>query len=113
MRSINEKKSWVQDFDSAKTFYEDLEVIYEFFKEDEATLDDVETRFEKAQVSTILEIENSCEGPFNSRNSFIIFSLFFFLSQNVEKKKNVPRISVKKEPRVVCHSRKVRSGAII
>ena len=49
MRSINEKKSWVQDFDNAKTFFDDLEVIYEFYKEDEATSENVETRFEAAK----------------------------------------------------------------
>lgn len=49
MRSINEKKSWVQDFDKAKTFFDDLEVIYEFYKEDEATAENVETRFEAAK----------------------------------------------------------------
>ncbi|MCA0133475.1 peptide chain release factor 2 [Winogradskyella alexanderae] len=49
MRSIREKKSWVNDFENAKTLYEDLEVIYEFYKEDEATMDNVEARFEKAK----------------------------------------------------------------
>ena len=49
MRSINEKKSWVQDFDKAKTFFDDLEVIYEYYKEDEATAENVETRFEAAK----------------------------------------------------------------
>ncbi|NNL82939.1 MAG: peptide chain release factor 2 [Winogradskyella sp.] len=48
MRSIREKKSWVTDFETAKTLYDDLEVIYEFFKEDEATLEDVEQRNAKA-----------------------------------------------------------------
>ncbi|MBT8325024.1 MAG: peptide chain release factor 2 [Winogradskyella sp.] len=48
MRSIREKKSWVTDFETAKTLYDDLEVIYEFFKEDEATLEDVEQRYAKA-----------------------------------------------------------------
>ena len=41
MRSIREKKSWVNDFDAAKTLFEDLEVIYEFYKEDEASLEDL------------------------------------------------------------------------
>ena len=45
MKSLREKKSWVKDFDSAKSLYEDLEVIYEFFKEDEATIEDVEERY--------------------------------------------------------------------
>ncbi|MBO3117560.1 peptide chain release factor 2 [Winogradskyella sp. DF17] len=48
MRSLREKKSWVNDFDAAKTFYEDLEVIYEFFKEGEAPIENLEARFDKA-----------------------------------------------------------------
>jgi len=51
MKSLREKKKWVSDFDKAKTLVEDLEVIYEFFKEDEAPLKDVETRFEKALIN--------------------------------------------------------------
>ncbi|UKM63911.2 peptide chain release factor 2 [Flavobacteriaceae bacterium GSB9] len=48
MRSIREKKSWVEDYNNSKTLVEDLEVIYEFFKEDEATAEDVENRYAKA-----------------------------------------------------------------
>ncbi|OUR90728.1 peptide chain release factor 2 [Flavobacteriales bacterium 34_180_T64] len=48
MKSLREKKKWVQDYQSASTFIEDLEVIYEFYKEDEATSEDVDSRFEKA-----------------------------------------------------------------
>ncbi|GAA4969756.1 peptide chain release factor 2 [Algibacter aquimarinus] len=48
MKSIRVKKKWVQDFNDAKTLVEDLEVIYEFYKEEEATLEDVQKRFEKA-----------------------------------------------------------------
>ncbi|WP_461597804.1 peptide chain release factor 2 [Winogradskyella sp.] len=56
MRSIREKKSWVNDFNNAKTLFEDLEVIYEFYKEEEATLEDVEARFQKA-VNAIEKLE--------------------------------------------------------
>ena len=53
MKSIREKKKWIDDYNSAKSHIEDLEVIYEFYKEDEATMDDVTDRFEKA--SNLLE----------------------------------------------------------
>ena len=53
MKSIREKKKWIDDYNSAKSHIEDLEVIYEFYKEDEATMDDVTNRFEKA--SNLLE----------------------------------------------------------
>ncbi len=48
MKSLRGKKKWVQDYDAAKTFIEDLEVIYEFYKENEATAEDVEERYGKA-----------------------------------------------------------------
>jgi peptide chain release factor 2 len=48
MKSLREKKSWVQDFNTSKTLVEDLEVIYEFFKEDEASAEDVENRYNQA-----------------------------------------------------------------
>ncbi|WP_431108918.1 peptide chain release factor 2 [Winogradskyella poriferorum] len=56
MRSLREKKSWVNDFNTAKTLFEDLEVIYEFYKEEEASLEDVESRFEKA-INAIEKLE--------------------------------------------------------
>jgi peptide chain release factor 2 len=48
MKSIREKKSWVNDYNSAKILFEDLEVIYEFYKEDEAPMKNVEARYLKA-----------------------------------------------------------------
>ncbi|GAA4270202.1 peptide chain release factor 2 [Hyunsoonleella aestuarii] len=48
MKSLRVKKKWVKDFTDLKTLIEDLEVIYEFFKEGESTLEDVENRFNKA-----------------------------------------------------------------
>ena len=51
MKSLREKKQWVKDYDSAKALVEDLEVIYEFYKEDEATAEDVTSRFDLAQES--------------------------------------------------------------
>ncbi len=53
MKSLRVKKKWIQDYNDAKTLVEDLEVIYEFFKEDEATLEDVEKRYTKA--TTLIE----------------------------------------------------------
>jgi peptide chain release factor 2 len=48
MKSLREKKSWVKDYNSSKTLVEDLEVIYEFFKEEEASAEDVQNRYDKA-----------------------------------------------------------------
>jgi peptide chain release factor 2 len=49
MKSLREKKQWIKDYDVAEAFVDDLEVIYEFFKEDEATAEDVSNRFELAE----------------------------------------------------------------
>ncbi len=59
MKSLREKKSWVQDYNTSKTLVEDLEVIYEFFKEDEASAEDVENRYNKAlDIIEKLEFKN-------------------------------------------------------
>ncbi len=50
MKSIRIKKKWVEDYNKSKTLVEDLEVIYEFYKEDEASIEDVEERFEKSKT---------------------------------------------------------------
>ena len=48
MRDLNAEKKWVDDYLQGETLVEDLEVLYEFYKEDEATAEDVEARYEKA-----------------------------------------------------------------
>ena len=48
MKSLRTKKKWVEDYNASKTLVEDLEVIYEFYKEDEATAEDVQSRFSSA-----------------------------------------------------------------
>ncbi len=56
MQSLRGKKKWITDYEEAKTLVEDLEVIYEFFKEGEATAENVENRFTKA-VTLIENLE--------------------------------------------------------
>ena len=56
MKSLREKKSWVNDFNTAKILFEDLEVIYEFYKEDEAPMENVEQRYNKA-INAIEKLE--------------------------------------------------------
>ena len=48
MKSIRTKKKWVNDYNTARSLVDDLEVIYEFYKEGESTMDDVDSRYEKA-----------------------------------------------------------------
>ncbi len=45
MKSIRVKKKWVKDYNNAKSLFEDLEVIYEFNKEGEATDKELSDRF--------------------------------------------------------------------
>ncbi len=56
MQKINAEKQWVKDFEEASNFTEDLEVLLEFFKEDEAEEADVIARYEKA-INAIEELE--------------------------------------------------------
>lgn len=56
MKEVNAEKKWVEDYEKAETFVDDLEVIYEFYKENEASAGDVEDRHEKA-MQLIEELE--------------------------------------------------------
>ena len=59
MKSLRTKKQWVQDYNKSKTLIEDLEVLYDFYKEEEATLKEVEAKYEEAQtVIEDLEFKN-------------------------------------------------------
>jgi peptide chain release factor 2 len=59
MKSLREKKQWIKDYEVSEALIEDLEVIYEFFKEDEANAEDVTNRFELAVESVEnLEFKN-------------------------------------------------------
>jgi peptide chain release factor 2 len=53
MKSLRTKKKWVEDFQTGKSLVEELEIIYEFYKDGESTLDDLENSFEKA--TTLIE----------------------------------------------------------
>jgi len=59
MKSLRTKKKWVEDFQKAKSLVEELEIIYEFFKEGESTQEDLENCFEKAtELIEDLEFKN-------------------------------------------------------
>jgi len=46
MKSLRSKKKWVEDYKAAKSMVEELEVLFEFYKEGEASVNDVETQYE-------------------------------------------------------------------
>ena len=56
MQDINELKSWVESYNTAKQQVEELEVLQEFFDDGDADEEDLLTQYEKAK-STIEEIE--------------------------------------------------------
>ena len=72
MKSIREKKSWVEDYKNSKTLIEDLEVIYEFFKEEEASAEDVQNRYDKAlNLIEKLEFKNMLSEPGDSLSAVL------------------------------------------
>jgi len=59
LRELNAQKKWVEDYHVAENLVDDLEVIYEFYKEKEATAEDVENRYAKAcEVIEEMEFRN-------------------------------------------------------
>ena len=50
MKALRVNKKWVSDYEQATTLTEDLEVLYEFYKEGDSTIEEVENQFEKAAV---------------------------------------------------------------
>ena len=54
MKQLRGEKKWVGDYNAVSALISDLEVMYEFYKEEDATMEDVEAQFEK----TITKIED-------------------------------------------------------
>ncbi len=54
MKSLRSKKKWVEDYEQSKSLISDLEVLFEFYKEGETSLGEVEIHFTK----TIEHLEN-------------------------------------------------------
>ncbi len=47
MKVLREKKKWVEDYNTATTLVGDLEVLYEFYKEGETAVEEVNAHFNK------------------------------------------------------------------
>lgn len=59
MKSLRVKKKWVGDYNKGLTLFDDLEVIYEFYKEEEATEEDLKNRYsETVYLIEGLEFKN-------------------------------------------------------
>ncbi|MFK7748935.1 MAG: peptide chain release factor 2 [Kordia sp.] len=50
MKQLRGEKKWVGDYNEIGDLIGDLEVLYEFYKEGDATLEDVEAQFEKTTI---------------------------------------------------------------
>ncbi|MBO4961570.1 MAG: peptide chain release factor 2 [Flavobacteriales bacterium] len=53
MRALNSKKRWVEDYNAVKTSYDDLEVMYDFYRNEEASEEELESQF--TSTLTLLE----------------------------------------------------------
>ena len=56
MKIMRSKKKWVEEYDLVSTFRDDLEVVYEFYKEAMATNDEVMERYVKT-IKLLEDIE--------------------------------------------------------
>lgn len=56
MKTIRTQKKWVEDYEQAENFINDLEVLVEFQKEGDATDDEVQEQYDKA-LKTIEDLE--------------------------------------------------------
>ena len=53
MKTLRVKKKWVEDYNTAKAHIEELDILYEFYKEGEYTIEDVNNQYNK--TATFLE----------------------------------------------------------
>jgi len=59
MRDIRTKKRWVEDFENAQNHFDELNIFYEFYKEGEASEDEVMQQYHKTlQIIEDIEFRN-------------------------------------------------------
>lgn len=56
MKILRSKKKWVEEYNTVSTFYDDLEVVFEFYKEEMATNEEVMERYTKT-IKLLEDIE--------------------------------------------------------
>ena len=63
MKSIQSKKKWISDYEKAKEYFEELQVLHEFYKEKEATEEEVDTQYEQTKnLIEDIEFRNMLSG---------------------------------------------------
>ena len=59
MKSIRAKKRWIEDYETAEEAFDELQILYDFYKENEATEEEVVKQYEKTkQFIEDLEFRN-------------------------------------------------------
>ena len=72
VRDLRSKKKWVEDYQKAVNLSEELQMVFEFFKDGDATEEEVDTVFE--QTNTLienLEFKNMLSGEEDSLNAVV------------------------------------------
>ena len=63
MKSIQSKKRWISDYEKAKEYFEELQVLYEFYKDKEATEEEVDAQFHQTKnLIEDIEFRNMLSG---------------------------------------------------
>ena len=72
MKALRTEKKWVEDFNKSKTMVEELEVLYEFHKEGEATDSELENQYTKTlDFVEDLEFRNMLSDEGDSLNAVL------------------------------------------
>ncbi|HLT52537.1 MAG TPA: peptide chain release factor 2 [Flavobacteriaceae bacterium] len=50
MKTLRSKKKWVEDYNTSRALVEELEILFEFYKEGDATAEDVQNHFDKTET---------------------------------------------------------------
>lgn len=59
MKELNSLKSWIKDYEAVAAAVEDIEVLFDFYKEGEASEEDVDLQYEEAlKLTEDLELKN-------------------------------------------------------
>lgn len=72
MKGIGDKEYWLKQYDAAAQVVEDLEVLYEFYEQDEVSEEELNEQYNKAQqVLDELEFKSTLNEPEDAFNCFL------------------------------------------
>ncbi|NKQ38177.1 MAG: peptide chain release factor 2 [Methanosarcinales archaeon] len=100
LRGIRNKKNWVTDFERVRTMGEDVQVLYDFYKENEATEEEVMSQYEQTlkllesiefknmlsnegdEMSAILQITAGAGGTESNDWAEMLYRMYLMWSKN-------------------------------